>query len=188
MLLVNKKMTQQQAKLKSIDYLYGLMNQFQEPKAHFKNWLALMQAVLDGIKNGVGLEVGGVLLKNQNNTHIKMLYKLEGDANHGINNLKINHRQAGLFNKLMDTPGFIYISPNNHGSYLKPYPDGVITAVPKQTCLMSIHSGSKPLGVALGATAYAHESISTQQQQAFKALCLKASSGLEALKQKRPSN
>lgn len=186
--LMTEKHPSKESKPKSIDYLYGLMNQFQQPKAHFKNWLALMQAILDGIENGVGLEVGGVLLKEQNNAHIKMLYKLDGDANNGINNLKINHQQAGLFNKLMDKSGFIHISPSNHGAYLKPYPDRVISAVPKQACLMSIHSGSKPLGIVLGATASEHESISKQQQQAFKALCLKASNGLEALKQKRPPN
>lgn len=169
---------------KSIEYLYGLISQFDQPKTHFQNWLALMQAILDGIKQGVELEVGGIMLKDKYNSHINMTYQLKNQENQALEGLKIDYHQSGLFKKLMDKPGFIHLTEDTHADYLKPYSQRVIQAIPKQACLMSIHSGATPLGIVIGATHSPTIRISKNQQQAFKALCLKASHGLEELKKK----
>lgn len=180
----NQETTAQKLSPKSINYLYALVNQFDQPKAHFQNWLALMHAILDGIKQGVELEVGGIMLKDKYHNHISMTYRLEHQANELLEGLKIDYHQTGLFNKLMNKPGFIHLTEDTHSSYLRPYSQRVIQAIPKHACLMSIHSGSTPLGVVIGGTHSSTISISKNQQQAFKALCLKASYGLETLKKK----
>lgn len=176
--------TKEKLSPKSIEYLYDLISQFDQPKTHFQNWLALMQAILDGIKQGVELEVGGIMLKDKYGAHISMAYQIKNQASQTLEGLKIDYHQSGLFKKLMDKPGFIHLTEETHADYLKPYSQRVIQAIPKQACLMSIHSGSTPLGIVIGATPNPTICISKNQQQAFKALCLKASHGLERLKRK----
>lgn len=171
----------------SIDYLVTLIAQLQQPKVHFKNWLSLMQVILDGIEKGIELPIGAVLLKNPTGVFVSTHYSLDTPANDGIKSLKIHYKQEGILQKLMLKPSIIQITPHNH-AYLKAYGESVQTRIPKQSCLMSIHSGAAPIGMVLCASANAKQAISEKQQQAFKALCLKASAGLCALKQTtRPS-
>ncbi len=183
-----KHTTANSLKSTSIDYLYNLINQFQQPKTHFKNWLSLMQAILNGIEQGLNLPIGAILLKNQTNTFISTHYSLDTPANESIKNLKVSHQTEGIIQKLMKQQSIIQITPNTHLPYLQKYADNVQQRIPKQSCLMSIHAGADPIGIVLCANEHANQPISPQQLQAFKALCLKASLGLTELKRKRSAS
>lgn len=165
--------------------LSALQRRLHNDPGSFTDWHHLMQALLHGLREDVGLPWAAVMLLSKDKSHLRLVYT-EGLAEHSpVRNLQIDVRPLSLFSKLLEHPAGILVSPNTRERLLRNLPEGIRQALPPFCLLMSIHAGAKPIGVVISGTNPGQTPPDAATWTAFKALCQSGSSGLMQLRQQQ---
>jgi hypothetical protein len=163
--------------------LSALQRRLHNDPGSFTDWHQLMQALLHGLREDVGLPWAAVMLLSKDKSHLRLVYT-EGLAEHSpVRNLQIDVRSLSLFSKLLEHPAGILVSPDTRERLLRNLPETIRQALPPFCLLMSIHAGAKPIGVVISGTNPGQTPPDTATWTAFKGLCQSGSSGLTQLAQ-----
>jgi hypothetical protein len=165
--------------------LSALQRRLHNDPGSFTDWHQLMQALLHGLREDVGLPWAAVMLLSKDKSHLRLIYT-EGLAEHSpVRNLQIDVRPLSLFSKLLEHPAGILVSPDTRERLLRNLPEKIRQALPAFCLLMSIHAGAKPIGVVISGTNPGQTPPDAATWTAFKALCQSGSSGLMQLRQQQ---
>ncbi|MCY0964357.1 hypothetical protein [Parathalassolituus penaei] len=163
--------------------LDALQQRLQHNPASFGDWHQLMQALLHGIRKDLGLPWAAVTLLSRDKQQLRLVYQ-EGLPEHDpLIKLQVELSVTNLFSKLLEQPASIQITPASRAKLLRNLPDNLQMALPPFCLLMSIHAGSRPIGVVIAGTA--GEAPSAQVWNAFRSLCQSGSQGLQNLRQQK---
>jgi len=162
-------------------YLNKLMNQLNDSPNSFGDWHYLMQGVLKGIRFGIGIEHGCVLLPDKQRKSMRMVY---GEQTEGLGDLSVARiplESAPLFRQLMKKRAAVHINATNRDAYFKGMPTALIQALPDELVLMSITAGQNPIGIVVAAPKQ-REMINDDQYKRFRQLCTTTSNSLVSLR------
>lgn len=166
--------------------LDDLRQRLQHNPASFGDWHQLMQALLHGIREDLQLPWAAVTLLSRDKRQLRLVYQEGLPVHDPLTNLQIGLDVTSLFSKLLEQPAAIQITPASRGKLLRNLPDSLHMALPPYCLLMSIHAGSRPIGVVIAGTA--GEAPTNDTWAAFRSLCQSGSQGLQNLRQRQPSS
>lgn len=164
-------------------YLERLVKQLENDPDSFGDLHQLMQNLLKGIQQGIGLSCSGIALLNRNKTALKVIYNQgisEGDA---MFNLLIDLNQNSLFNKMLEKTTSLQLTPEYLPRHASKVSKTVLGSLPEHCVIMSINAGASPIGVVIAYQQNA-EVISKEDYLAFKNLCLTSCHSLSVLRRK----
>lgn len=167
-----------------IAYLSKLVHQLKDEPDSFGDWNYLIQGVLKGICEGVGLHHACILLPNKDRSYLRAVYAENATAIPALTNGKFKTHDVPLFRQLMKQVSSARINSTNQEQYLKGLPKAVAKEMAQNSLLMSVNAGGQPIGIIIGIQKQDSE-LSTQQYHHFKHLCSVTSKGLLSIKAHR---
>lgn len=173
--------------LTSASYLKKLMQQLDSEPSSFGDWHFLMQGALKGISKGINIHHACVILPDKQRQSLRAVYSEKPEGFDAMITMRIVLDSAPLFRQLMKKTAAVHITPENREQYLRGMPLALREVLPKELVLMSIHSGSTPIGIIIAAPKSSAAPLTTNQYKAFKQLCGVTSRGLMSLRQLRSS-
>lgn len=165
-------------------YLSKLMTQLKDEPDSFGDWNYLIQGVLKGICEGVGLQHACILLPNKDRSYLRAVYAENATAIPALTNSKFKTHAVPLFRHLMKQVSSARIQASNQEKYLKGLSEEVVKELSYNSVLMSVSAGGQPIGIIIAVQKPGSE-LSTQQYHHFKHLCSVTSKGLLSIKANR---
>lgn len=172
-------------------YLNKLLTQLQQQPDSFGDWHYLMRGVLRGVCQGLGMSSACIALLNKDKTALKVFYAENLPEQHPLRKMTIDLRQPSIFNKLLEKPASLSLTPENREKFLRHLPDATQQLLPNHWVTMSIDAGHKPIGLIMALNNDGAQPVEHSEYLAFKNLCLTASKSLAELRshtaQQRPA-
>ena len=163
-------------------YLNKLLTQLQQQPDSFGDWHYLMRGVLRGICQGLGMSSACIALLNKDKTALKVFYAENLPEQHPLRKVAIDLRQPNIFNKLLEKPASLSLTPENRDKFLRHLPGATQDILPSHWVTMSIDAGHKPIGLVLAFNDNGQQMVEPSEYVAFKNLCLTASKSLAELR------
>ena len=163
------------------NYMGNLLKQLQQPDS-FGDWHYLMQGMLKGVTEGIGMPSACIALLNKEKTALKVFYSEGLNEQAPMRRFLVDLRKPSLFTKLLEKPASLLLTPENRGRFLNGLPTTVTQLLPQQTMMMSIDAGAAPIGLVMGFAAEGQTPLSNSEYITFKNLCQMTSQGLTTLR------
>lgn len=165
-----------------------LLNRLSHQPENFRDWNVLMQNLLAGITEDIGLPRAYVAVLNKNASALKMFYNqgLEGADSMTQWQLDLSHNT--IIKKLLERPASILVTDQNRDKMLRGMPDHNKQALPSQFMMMSLFSHKRPVGILFadpGIGQQLTQPIQPSEYMAFKTLGLTATKCITSIAEQR---
>jgi hypothetical protein len=164
------------------DYMKKLLKQIQQEPDSFGDWHYLMRGMLRGVTEGIGLPSACIALLNKEKTALKVFYAEGMSEQAAMKRFIVDLRKPSIFNKLLEKPASLLLTPANRDKFLVRLPESVTQLLPAQTMMMSIDAGASPIGLVMGFGNEDQNALSQAEFIAFKNLCSITSQSLATLR------
>lgn len=140
----------------------------------------VLQTLLQGLHQGLGLARVGLLLINTGNTQLRSGLSQGLDRTSPLNNLTLNLEVPSLFKRLSEKPAGIWLNPDKRTSLASMLPQDFSAAVGDHDyLLMSIFKAGHPLAIIYADDQPMRHQLSEFQYDQFRQLCAAATHALK---------
>ena len=160
--------------------LDALQQRMRQDANSFGDWHQLMQALLRGMRQDLGLPWAAVTLLSRDKQQLRLVYQDGLPTGNPLQQLQVDLGSTSLFSKLLEQPAGIMVTSATRERLLRNLPIALQQALPACCLFMSLHAGSKPIGVVIADGG--EENAAATIWPAFRALCQSGSQGLHHLR------
>lgn len=153
--------------------------------AVFQGLSDLLPAILKALHNQLGLERCVAMLYVSQQQTLKTYFNLGADSQSALKLFNHPVKPQDIFGKLMAKPSSVRLAKDNYAKIWPVLPGSFKQAVDgDQFFIMSVFSGSKPIGFIYADSNTSHKPLTDEQYLYFKALCNGATHCLTQISQK----